>query len=177
MKQWLAWLGVNHKVSDGLWVKLAKKASGIASIDYVEAREGALIHGWIDGQKRSIDAQYYAIRFTPRRKRSKWSKINREIVEGLIEEGKLKPAGLAQVQAARADGRWDAAYAGAATIEVHPELQAALDRNAKAKRAFAKVSAANRYSILYNVNDAKKPETRARRISKYIAMLVDGEAG
>lgn len=170
-----AWWRANHNTVDGLWIKFAKKATGIASVSYEEAREVAIIYGWIDGLRHAWDAEYYAIRFTPRRKRSKWSKINREIAEQLMASGAMRAAGRTQVEAAQADGRWEAAYDGPATMQVHPELQRALARNVKAKKFFATVSAANRYAILYNVHDAKRDETRARRIDKYVAMLAAGD--
>jgi uncharacterized protein YdeI (YjbR/CyaY-like superfamily) len=175
-EHWRQWLRRNHEqCEEGLWVKLAKKGAGVDSISYEQARDAALAHGWIDGLKAAFDTQFYGIRFTPRRSRSKWSKINCEIAEKLIAAGEMTAAGLAQVQAARKDGRWDAAYAGAATIELHPELERALQANPAARKFFATVSAANRYAVLYNVQDAKRPETRARRIEKFVAMLARGE--
>jgi uncharacterized protein YdeI (YjbR/CyaY-like superfamily) len=158
-----------------LWVKLAKKNAGIESISYEEARDHAIAFGWIDGLKNALDDQFYTIRFTPRRKRSKWSKINRQVVEQLIASGHMEAPGLVQVEAARADGRWDAAYAGAATIEIHPDLQVALAANSVVKKNFARLSSANRFAILYSVLDAKRPETRARRIANFVAMLSRGE--
>ncbi len=175
VQTWRKWLANNHDRCDGLWVKLAKKDTGIRSISYEEARDHAIAFGWIDGLKNAIDDRFYAIRVTPRRKRSKWSKINREVVERLIASGEMEAAGLAQVEAARADGRWDAAYAGAATIEMHPDLKTALAANPIAKKNFAQLSSANRFAILYGVLDAKRTETRARRIAKFVAMLKEGE--
>ncbi|MEZ4254900.1 MAG: YdeI/OmpD-associated family protein [Polyangiales bacterium] len=172
---WRTWLGRNHDRCTALWVKLAKKASGIRSITYEEARDHAIAFGWIDGLKHSLDERFYTIRFTPRGKRSKWSKINRGVVERLIASGEMTAAGLAQVEAARRDGRWAAAYDGAATIKVHPELKRALKKNSAAQKFFATVSSANRYAILYHVEDAKRPETRARRIEKFVAMLARGD--
>ncbi len=171
VRQWRTWLRTNHDECEGLWVKLAKKGSEIRSITYEEARDHAIAYGWIDGLKNALDDQFYAIRFTPRRKRSKWSEINREVAERLIASGAMAAPGLEQVEAARQEGRWDSAYAGAATIEMHPELEHALKANPAARRFFATVSGANRYAILYRVRDAKRPETRARRIQKFVAML------
>lgn len=172
---WARWLRSNHAKSDGLWIAFAKKGSGVASLTYEEAREVALAHGWIDGLKNARDETWYLLRFTPRRARSKWSKINREIAEQLIAAGAMKPAGLAQVEAAKADGRWDAAYDPPSTVQVHPELEAALARSAKARRALATISSANRFAILHQVHDAKRPDTRKRRIEKFVAMLERGE--
>lgn len=175
IRLWRAWLDRNHRQCEGLWVKLAKKASAAETISYEEARDHAIAFGWIDGLRNSIDDQYYAIRFTPRRKRSKWSQINRAVAERLIASDEMTAAGLEQVEAARQDGRWEAAYAGAATIEMHPDLERALKKNPAAKRFFATVSGANRYAVLFGVHDAKRPETRARRIEKLVAMLARGD--
>lgn len=169
------WLHKNVDREDGLWVKLAKKGNPRASITYVEAREVAIIYGWIDGLKNTIDDTDFAIRFTPRRARSKWSKINREIAQGLIAEGRMQPSGLAAVDAAKKDGRWAAAYDGPATAKPHPELLAALKRSKKATKAFASLSGANRFAIIYAVQEAKREATRERRIAKYIDMLERGE--
>jgi uncharacterized protein YdeI (YjbR/CyaY-like superfamily) len=174
--QWRAWLRRNHDKSDGLWVKLAKKGSGTRSISYVEARDHAIAYGWIDGLKNALDDEFFAIRFTPRRKRSKWSKINRQVAEQLIASGQMEAAGLTEVKAAQADGRWESAYAGAATMGMHPELERALKANPAARKFFAAMSAANRYAVLYRVHDAKRPETRARRIQKLVLMLARGES-
>ncbi|HEV2778009.1 MAG TPA: YdeI/OmpD-associated family protein [Actinophytocola sp.] len=170
-----AWLDENHETSDGVWVKLAKKGSGVASVTYAEAVESALCYGWIDGQARSVDEQFYQQRFTPRTKRSKWSKINRDRVTALIEAGRVKPAGLRQVEAAKADGRWDAAYASPANATVPDDLRAALDANPAAAAFFATLDSRNRYAILHRTQDAKKPETRARRITQFVDMLARGE--
>lgn len=170
------WVDKNHaKREDGLWVKFAKKASGLSSITYEEAREVALIYGWIDGLKNALDDQYYAIRFTPRRPRSKWSRINRDIVEALLEENKLHPAGLAQVEAAKADGRWDNAYLGQADIKPPADFKKALAKSPKAKKAWPTIKSASRYHVLYQIEEAKRPETRARRITKFILMLEAGD--
>jgi uncharacterized protein YdeI (YjbR/CyaY-like superfamily) len=169
------WLEANAASSEGIWLKIAKKDSGIASVSYAEALELALCFGWIDSQKRGFDEQYFLQRFTPRRPGGKWSQINREKAEALIAAGTIRPAGLAEVEAAKADGRWDAAYAGQRTAEVPDDLQRELDRNKAAADFFAELDSANRYAILYRLEDAKKPETRERRLRKFVAMLERGE--
>ena len=168
---WESWLSENHDTSDGLWLKIAKKASGIASVTYAEALDVALCYGWIDGQKGKFDEDYYLQRFTPRRPRSKWSQVNREKVAKLIEEGRMKPAGMGEIERARADGRWNAAYASQSKATVPEDLQQELDGNPKAAAFFASLNSTNRYAILYQIEDAKKPETRMRRIEKYMTML------
>lgn len=170
-----AWLRENHGSSDGLWLKIAKKGSGERSVTYAEALESALCYGWIDSQKRSFDETHFLQRFTPRRPRGRWSKINREKAEALIAAGKMRPPGLAEVEAAKADGRWDAAYEGQRTAAVPPDLQRALDANSAARRFFESLDGANRYAILYRLDEAKKPETRERRLRKFVAMLERGE--
>ena len=172
---WEAWLAEHHADSDGVWLKFAKKGTGIASLTYAPALDGALCYGWIDGQSRRLDDTYYLQRFTPRRKRSMWSKRNRVKVAELIEAGRMRPAGLAEIERAKADGRWDAAYDGPATAQVPDDLQAALDASPAAAEAFAGLNATNRYAILHRVQTAVKPETRARRIAKFIGMLERGE--
>lgn len=170
-QSWRDWLAANHQTSSGLWVKIAKKSADTPTVSYTEAIDGALCYGWIDGQKGKLDDDYWLQRFTPRKSRSRWSKINREKAERLIAEGLMQPAGLREVEAARADGRWDAAYEGQATAAVPPDLARELDLNPVAKEFFATLSSANRYSILYRIQDAKRPQTRASRIAKYVAML------
>lgn len=169
------WLREHHAKATCLWVKYAKKKSGIPSIDWAQAVDVALCFGWIDGQAKSIDDTHSLQRFTPRGKRSRWSKRNRDRVALLTEAGRMQPAGLAEVERAKADGRWDAAYDSPATATVPPDLAKALARSAKAKAFFATLSSANRYAILHRVQEAKKPETRARRIEKFVAMLASGE--
>jgi uncharacterized protein YdeI (YjbR/CyaY-like superfamily) len=166
-----AWLADHHDDADGLWLKFAKKDSGIDSVTYAEAVEVALCYGWIDGQAAAGDDAHWLQRFTPRRARSRWSKINRDRATALIERGEMQPAGMREVERAKADGRWEAAYDGARTITVPDDLQAALDADDRAREFFATLDGANRYAILYRIQDAKKPETRARRIEKYVAML------
>jgi uncharacterized protein YdeI (YjbR/CyaY-like superfamily) len=170
-----AWLEANHASFDGLWLKIAKKGSGLASVSYAEALELALCFGWIDSQKRGFDELCFLQRFTPRRPRGKWSQINREKVEALIAAGAMRAAGLAEVEAAKADGRWDAAYAGQRTATVPPDLQGELDQNQAAREFFASLDSANRYAIIYRLEEAKKPETRERRLRKFVTMLERGE--
>src|SRR5215467_4677646 len=170
-KDWAAWLDKNHATSSGVWLKLAKKASGIKSVTYDEALEVALRYGWIDGQKKSHDETSWLQKFTPRGPKSVWSKINTEKAQRLIENGKMKPAGLKAVESARQDGRWDAAYSSQSKAVVPDDLQAELDRNAKAKAFFATLDSRNRYAILHRVHTAKKAETRAKRIEQFIHML------
>jgi uncharacterized protein YdeI (YjbR/CyaY-like superfamily) len=170
-----AWLEDNHSGSEGIWLKIAKKDSGVQSVSYAEALELALCFGWIDSQKRGFDERHFLQRFTPRRPRGKWSQINREKAEGLIAAGAMRPTGLAEVEAAKADGRWDAAYAGQRTATVPEDLQRELDRNEAAREFFAGLDSANRYAILYRLDEAKKPETRERRLRKFVAMLERGE--
>jgi uncharacterized protein YdeI (YjbR/CyaY-like superfamily) len=170
-----AWLEENAAESPGLWLKIAKKGAPEPSVTYVEALELALCFGWIDSQKRGLDETHFLQRFTPRRPRGRWSKINREKVEALEGTGAIRPAGAAEIEAAKADGRWEAAYEGSATAKVPDDLQAELDANPKAAAFFADLDAANRYAIIWRLGDAKKPETRARRLSKFLAMLEAGE--
>lgn len=172
---WEGWLEANHERADGVWVKFAKKASGIDTVVYAEAVEVALCFGWIDGQAKSFDEQWYLQRFTPRRARSKWSQINRAKAEALIEKGAMQAAGLREVERAKADGRWDAAYPSPSKIEVPDDLRAALDASPAAAEAFARLDATNRYAILYRLHDAKRADTRARRIEQFVAMLARGE--
>lgn len=170
-----SWLEDHHADSAGLWLKIAKKDSGLASVTYAEALELALCFGWIDSQKHGLDERHFLQRFTPRRPRGKWSRINREKAEALIAAGTMRPAGLAEVEAAKADGRWDAAYAGQRTAKVPTDLQRELGRNKAARDFFATLDSANRYAILYRLEDAKKPETRERRLRKFVGMLERGE--
>jgi uncharacterized protein YdeI (YjbR/CyaY-like superfamily) len=174
-EDWAAWLEEHHAEPDGLWIRFAKKASGIPSVTYAEALDVALAYGWIDGQTKPVDADWYLQRFTPRRARSRWSKRNRTKALELIERGEMKPSGLAEVERAQADGRWDAAYDSPGTIEEPDDLRAALDASPAARGLFAELDSRNRYAILYRVHDAKRPETRARRIAEFVAMLERGE--
>lgn len=168
---WEAWLQDNHSSSTGLWLKLAKKDSGIDSVTYAEAVEGALCFGWIDGQKQAFDERSWLQRFTPRSPRSKWSQINRQKAEQLIEQSRMHPAGLAQVQRARDDGRWERAYESQRQATVPEDLQLALSENPAARAFFETLNSVNRYAITYRVQDAKRKDTRERRIAKFIAML------
>jgi uncharacterized protein YdeI (YjbR/CyaY-like superfamily) len=170
-KDWAVWLEKNHATSSGVWLKLARKASGIQSVTYEEALEVALCYGWIDGQRKSHDETSFLQKFTPRGPRSIWSKINTEKALRLIESGRMKPAGLKAVESARRDGRWDAAYASQSKAAVPDDLQAALDRNAKANAFFATLDSRNRYAILHRIHIAKKAETRTRRIEQFVRML------
>jgi len=172
---WENWLEENHTSADGLWLKIAKKASGYASVTYPEALTVALCFGWIDGQKKSFDDDYWLQKFTPRRKRSNWSKINRGKAEALIKQGRMRAAGMREIEQAQADGRWDAAYESQGTIEVPEEFQKELDKNPKAQEFFNRLNRANRYAILYRIVSGKKPETRQRNIDKFIKMLNKGK--
>jgi uncharacterized protein YdeI (YjbR/CyaY-like superfamily) len=170
-----AWLADNHAGNDGVWLQIAKKGSPHATVTYAEAIEAALRFGWIDGQKRRGDDEYWLQRFTPRSSRSRWSKINRDKAEQLIAAGRMHPPGLAEVERAKADGRWDAAYAGQRAASVPDDLRQALDAEPGLAAAFAELDARNRYSLIWRLNDAKRPETRARRLAKYLDMLRRGE--
>ncbi|MGW3114085.1 YdeI/OmpD-associated family protein [Streptomyces sp. NPDC001091] len=170
-----AWLAEHHAVSPGIWLKLRKKGPGIVALDYAQALDVALCYGWIDGQKTKFDDQWWLQRFTPRRPRSRWSKVNRDKVAALTEQGRIRPPGQAEIARAKADGRWEAAYDSASTATVPDDLMAALTAVPAAAESFENLDRQNRYAILYRVQDAKKPETRARRIEKYVAMLANGE--
>jgi uncharacterized protein YdeI (YjbR/CyaY-like superfamily) len=170
-----AWLEADGADVGGVWLKLAKKGSGVTTVTYDEALDVALCHGWIDGLVKRLDDVYYLQRFTPRRARSKWSKRNRDLVAHLTDEGRMRPGGQAEVDRAKADGRWEAAYDSPSNIQVPEDLQAALDANPAAKEAFAGLSSQNRYAVLYRTLDAKRPETRARRIATFVEMLARGE--
>ena len=169
-----AWFCEHHADDRGFWLKIGK--TGVAqTVTYFEALDVALCHGWIDGQKRGYDESYWLQRFTRRGPRSKWSQINRDKAEALIMAGRMHPAGQAQVDAAKADGRWAAAYAGQRSATVPDDLAAALAADPQAKAFFETLTGANRYAILYRVHDAKKPETRAARIAKFVEMCHDHE--
>ena len=172
---WAAWLEEQHATSDGFWLKFAKKGSGLDTVTYAEAVEVALCYGWIDGQVRKLDEDHYLQRFTPRRARSRWSKINRQKATELIERGEMKPAGLREVERAKADGRWDAAYDAPSTVTVPEDLRRELEKNEPAREFFETLDGRNRYAILYQIQDARRPETRARRIEMYVAMLGEGK--
>jgi uncharacterized protein YdeI (YjbR/CyaY-like superfamily) len=169
------WLTAHHAAERGLWLRIAKAASSLQSVTYAEALDVALCFGWIDGQKRSYDAESFLQKFTPRQKRRPWSKRNREHVDRLCAAGEMHPAGLAAVAAAKADGRWDRAYDSPGAATVPDDLQAALDAHPKARAFFETLKGSNRYAILYRIQTAVKPETRARRIAEFVAMLERGE--
>jgi len=171
---WERWLE-HHPASEGVWLKIAKKDSGVVSVSYAEALDVALCHGWIDGQKKGFDEQCFLQRFTPRRARSTWSKINVAKIEGLVAAGRMRPGGLREVEAAKTDGRWDAAYDGSRSMEVPPELAKALAKNRKAKAFFDALDKTNRYAVCWRVQTAVKPETRQARVEKLVAMLARGE--
>lgn len=170
-----AWLRRNHASSEGAWLLIAKAGAEEATVSYAHAVEIALCYGWIDGQKKALDEQHWLQRFTPRRARSLWSKTNREKAEALIASGRMQPGGMAEIARARRDGRWQAAYDGARTSEVPPDLQAALDARPEARTFFAQLDGANRYAVLWRVQTAKRAETRSRRIEKLVEMLARGE--
>jgi uncharacterized protein YdeI (YjbR/CyaY-like superfamily) len=174
-KKWEAWLERNGGASSGVWLRLAKKGAADPTISYAEAVETALCFGWIDGQKRAESEHYWLQRFTPRTVKSIWSKINRAKAEALIASGRMRPAGLLEIDRAKRDGRWDAAYSSPRNAIVPDDLQAALDGNKKAKAFFATLDRRNRYAILFRLENSKKPETRARKIAQFVAMLSDGE--
>ena len=172
---WTEWLDEHHADSPGVWVRHAKKGAPYASVSYAEALDVALCYGWIDSQKKTFDQHSFLQKFGPRGARSIWSKVNREKIQALIDAGRMKPAGIQAVESAKADGRWDAAYDPASTATVPDDLQAALDAKPKAKEFFATLNGANRYAILFRVQTAKKPETRAKRITALVEMLERNE--
>lgn len=173
--EWESWLEANHDSAPGVWVKIAKKASGIRGVAYPEVVEGALCFGWIDGLRRSLDETHYVQRITPRRPRSKWSEVNREKIAELTAAGRMRPAGIAEVERAKADGRWADAYPRQSTAEVPGDLRKALDASPRAAATFSSLSGQNRYAILFRLHDAKRAETRERRLAKFVAMLERGE--
>ena len=172
---WHDWLKQNHGRDDGVWLKFAKKGSGETTVTYAEALDEALCFGWIDAIVNALDEKFYLQKFTPRRKRSVWSRINTEKAEKLIAEGRMQPSGMAQIEAAKADGRWEQAYESPSNMKVHEDFKAALDKNVKAKQFFEQLSQSNKYAIYWRVQTAKKPETRERRIKQLVAMLARGE--
>jgi len=174
-KEWDKWLKANHLTSSGLWLQFAKKASGTPSVTYAEAIETAICYGWIDGQKQSHSTEAWLQKFTPRGRKSIWSKINREKALALIAGGRMQPAGLAEVERAKQDGRWEQAYDSPSSATVPPDLTAALNKNPRANAFFAALESRNRYAILWRVQTAKKAETRAKRIALFVEMLERGE--
>ena len=171
---WEDWLTA-HPSADGLWLRIAKKGNAAASVTYAQALDVALCHGWIDGRKQGDDAQWFLQRFTPRRARSLWSKINVGHAERLIAAGRMRGGGLREIEAAKADGRWDAAYAGAAAMDIPPELAAALERNPQARTAFEALDRTNRYAICWRVATARRIQTREARATELLEKLVRGE--
>ncbi|MET8908857.1 YdeI/OmpD-associated family protein [Micromonospora sp. NPDC004551] len=173
---WRDWLAAHHDEPAGVWLVLARRGTTTpTSLTYDQALDEALCHGWIDGQKRRRDETTFQQRFTPRRRRSPWSARNVGIVARLVEEGRMRPPGLVEVERARADGRWDAAYAGQATAEVPADLAGALAGNDRARAMFEVLTAQNRWSIIYRLASLKRAETRARRITEFVDMLARGE--
>jgi len=174
-KDFAAWLEKNHKTSPAIWVRIARKASGTKSITYAEGVEVALCYGWIDAQKLPEDETAWLQRFMPRRPRSIWSKVNREKALALIASGEMKPAGLDEIERARKDGRWDAAYDSPSAAAVPEDFEKELDRHPKAKAFYKTLSKTNSYAILWRLQTAKKAETRAKRMRTFIEMLEKGE--
>jgi uncharacterized protein YdeI (YjbR/CyaY-like superfamily) len=170
---WREWLEAEHATSTGVWLKIAKQGGAEAGISYPDALDAALCFGWIDGQKRGLDSDHWLQRFTPRKPGGRWSKINTKRAEALIAAGRMQPAGQREVDAARADGRWDAAYAGQRAAEVPGDLAQALAASPDAAAFFETISSVNRYAILYRIGSVKRPETRARKIAQYIQMLAE----
>ncbi len=170
---WEGWLQLHHGETEGVWLKIAKKGAGATSVNYDQALEGALCYGWIDSQIGAYDRQFYLHKFSPRRPKSKWSKMNCQKAEALIDAGRMQPAGLVQVQLAKTDGRWESAYDPASRITVPEDLQQALDQNPLAAAFFTTLDSRNRYAILYRLQDARKPETRATRLRKFVEMLAN----
>lgn len=176
-QDWENWLEANHDAHAGVWLKLAKKASGIPTVSMNEAIDVAICFGWIDGQRLGYDDTWYLQRFTPRRPRSRWSEINVERVRRLIDDGRMRPAGLAEIDRAKADGRWDAAYPRASSLEVPEDLQKAVDADSRAAAAFASIKASDRYQLLYRLHHTTAPETRARIIQGFVASLSRRDEG
>jgi len=173
--EWESWLELNGSTAAGLWLRLAKKSAPQQTISYAQALESALCYGWIDGQKRAENEHYWRQRFTPRKARSLWSKINKNKAEALAAAGRMRPAGLREIDRARQDGRWEAAYSPASTSTVPDDLQKALAENKKANAFFATLNSQNRYAILFRIQNAKRAETRARKIAQFVEMLAKGE--
>jgi len=172
---WERWLTEHHTETEGLWLKIAKKEAGISSVNYAEALESAICYGWIDGQKASFDDKYWLQKFTQRRAKSIWSKVNCTKALALIAEGRMQPAGIRQVELAQADGRWESAYESQSKITIPDDFQKELDNNPKAQEFFTTLNSVNRYAILFRIQTAKKPETRSARISTFIEMLSNNQ--
>ncbi|MGE5453194.1 MAG: YdeI/OmpD-associated family protein [Acidobacteriota bacterium] len=174
-EEWEAWLQMHGEVSAGIWLRLAKKSSGQATLTYAQALESALCFGWIDGQKKAESDQFWLQRFSPRTVKSIWSKINTEKALALIQTGRMRPPGLRQIQLAQQDGRWERAYASASNATIPAELQIALDANSKARAFFDTLDSRNRYGILFRIQNVKKAETRVKKITQFVEMLAKGE--
>ena len=174
-QDWLTWLTDNHSTSSGVWLQLAKKGVDVKSVSYDQAIEVALCFGWIDGQKKALNDQYWLQRVTPRSAKSIWSNINKEKALALIKSGIMAPAGLKEVERAKLDGRWDAAYDSASKSSVPSDFQSALDGNLRAKKFFETLDSRNRYSVLFRIQTAKRAETRAKKISQFVEMLANHE--
>jgi len=174
-QDWERWLTEHHTDTVGIWLKIAKKETGIPSVNYSEALDSALCYGWIDGQKASFDDQYWLQKFTPRRPKSIWSKVNCDKATALIAEGRMQPEGIRQVELAKADGRWESAYESQSKITIPDDFQSELDKNQKAKDFFSTLNSINRYAILFRIHSAKKPATRSARINKFIEMLSNNQ--
>lgn len=170
---WESWLDAHHAAAPGAWLKIAKKGSGAETVSYAEALEAAICYGWIDGQKDRLDDVHWLQRFTPRKPRGRWSRINTDQATELIKAGRMRPAGQREVELAQADGRWEAAYEGQRAMTVPGDLERELARNEAAREFFATLSGVNRYAILYRIGSVKRPETRARKIAQYVAMLAE----
>ena len=173
--EWDSWLELSGDAKTGAWLRVAKKSANQKTVSYVEAVESALCHGWIDGQKQAESEHYWLQRFTPRTSKSIWSKINKARAEVLISAGRMHPAGMREIDRAKQDGRWDAAYSSASTSTIPDDLQKALDANRKAKAFFATLNSQNRYAILFRIQNVKKAETRAKKVAQFIEMLANGE--
>jgi len=172
---WEAWLERNGSSATGVWLRISKKGADEKTVSYAEALESALCFGWIDSQKQAESEHYWRQRFTPRSAKSIWSKINKQKAEALVTAGRMRPGGLREVDLAKRDGRWEAAYSSAAASNVPDDLQQALDANKKAKMVFATINSQNRYAILFRIQNVKKAETRAKKIAQFVAMLANGE--
>lgn len=171
MEEWLSWLEQHHATSPGVWLSFAKKNSGVASLTYAEALEAALCFGWIDGQKKSAPDGFWLQRFTPRRSRSIWSQVNRAKAMTLLDAGRMRPAGLAAIEEAKKNGQWAAAYEAVSTATVPDDLARELKKDPQAEEFFDQLSSQNRYAILFRLQTARKPETRARRLATFVEML------
>ena len=174
-QDWERWLTEHHTDTVGIWLKIAKKETGIPSVNYSEALDSALCYGWIDGQKASFDDQYWLQKFTPRRPKSIWSKVNCDKATALIAEGRMQPEGIRQVELAKTDGRWESAYESQSKITIPADFQSELDKNQKAKDFYSTLNSINRYAILFRIHSAKKPATRSARINKFIEMLSNNQ--